>query len=373
MQVPATHSTEQAWLAAIVAHSEDAIIAKNLEGVVTGWNAAAERLFGYSSAEMLGRPLTVIFPASRLHEETMILDRIARGERVDHYETERQHRNGRIFPVSVTVSPIRGADGKLVGASNITRDLTEREANERRVRELQSELVHVQRLSELGQFVSALVHEVNQPLTAITNYVNACRRLAATGNSPAIVTALERLGDQTQRMRNVVQRIRDFVKKRDIEVRAENLAEVVREAVELTRDSARGEDFDVTTDVHPALRVEVDRVQVQQVLFNILRNGIEAMQGQPRREINIAVRPSDSAMVQVSVADSGPGLSDEVQRRLFQPFVTTKPNGMGVGLSVCRTIIEAHGGRLWAESAVHAGAVFRFTLKASAELQDPAA
>ena len=124
MQVPATHSTEQAWLAAIVAHSEDAIIAKNLEGVVTGWNAAAERLFGYSSAEMLGRPLTVIFPASRLHEETMILDRIARGERVDPYETERQHRNGRIFPVSVTVSPIRGADGNLVGASNITRDLT---------------------------------------------------------------------------------------------------------------------------------------------------------------------------------------------------------------------------------------------------------
>jgi PAS domain S-box-containing protein len=240
MQVPATHSTEQAWLAAIVAHSEDAIIAKNLEGVVTGWNAAAERLFGYSSAEMLGRPLTVIFPASRLHEETMILERIARGERVDHYETERQHRNGRIFPVSVTVSPIRGADGNLVGASNITRDLTEREANERRVRELQSELVHVQRLSELGQFVSALVHEVNQPLTAITNYVNACRRLAATGNLPAIVTALERLSDQTQRMRNVVQRIRDFVKKRDIELRAEHLAEVVREAVELTRDSARG-------------------------------------------------------------------------------------------------------------------------------------
>jgi two-component system, LuxR family, sensor kinase FixL len=363
MQVPAQNTTQQAWLAAIIEGSEDAIIAKDLAGIVTGWNAAAERLFGYSSVEMLGCPLTVIFPASRLHEETMILGRIARGERVEHYETERQHKDGRIFPVSVTVSPIRNAEGDLVGASNITRDLTEREAQERRVRELQSELVHVQRLGELGQLVSALAHEVNQPLTAITNYLNACRRLAAAGNLAAITPALQKIADQTQRTHEVVQRIRAFVKKRDIELRAENLSEMVSEAVELTRDSTRGEGVKLRTKVSAAVRVEADRIQVQQVLFNLMRNGIEATQGRPRREISIDAVAMELGIVRVSVADSGPGLAAEVQSRLFQPFVTTKPNGMGVGLSVCHAIIEAHGGRLWAENAANAGAVFRFTLK----------
>jgi two-component system sensor kinase FixL len=365
--MPANHPTEQAWLAAIVECSEDAIIAKDLQGAVTGWNAAAERLFGYSSAEMLGRPLTAIFPADRLHEEAMILGRIARGERVEHYETERQHSSGRIFPVSVTVSPIIDADGRLVGASNITRDLTERRSHERRVRELQSELVHAQRLSELGQLISALVHEVNQPLTAITNYLNACRRLAAAGNLAAIVTAIQRIDDQARRTREVVQRIRDFVKKRDIELRTENLAEVVSEAVELTRDSARGEGVALQTEVPPEVRVEADRVQLQQVLFNLMRNGIEATRGCPRREIRVAVQAADPGMVQVSVADSGPGVPPELRSRLFQPFLTTKANGMGIGLSVCRTIVEAHGGRLWTEDAGDGGAVFHFTLKAAGE------
>ena len=270
---------EQTWLAAIVESSEDAIIAKDLRGIVTGWNAAAERLFGYGSAEMLGRPLTVIFPAHRLDEEAMILERIARGDRVEHYETERQRKDGGVFPVSVTVSPIRDADGNLVGASNITRDLSEREAHEARVRQLQNELAHVQRLTELGQFVSALVHEVNQPLTAMTNYLNASRRLIAAGNLAGVSGAIDRIEGQARRTREIVQRIRDFVRKRDLELRAENLAQVVDETIELTRNTARGDDFQVKTEVHPSVVVHVDKVQVQQVLFNLMRNGIEAMRG----------------------------------------------------------------------------------------------
>jgi two-component system sensor kinase FixL len=371
MDLPMNRYDEQAWLAAIVEGSDDAIIAKDLHGIVTGWNAAAERLFGYTSTEMLGHRLTVIFPADRLQEETMILDRITRGVRVEHYETERQHKNGRIFPVSTTVSPIRDADRRVVGASNITRDLSERQEQQKRVRELQSELVHTQRLSELGQFVSALVHEVNQPLTAINNYVSACRRLVAAGNLAAITTAIQRIEDQTHRTRDVVRRIRDFVRKREIALRPEDLADVVNEAVELTRDSARGEDVRLRTELPHAVRVEADRVQVQQVLFNLMRNGIEATQGCSRREISIIAQPAEQGMVQVCVADSGPGLAAAVQSRLFQPFVTTKPDGMGMGLSVCRTIIEAHGGRLWADApgdtGADTGAVFRFTLKAAGE------
>ena len=360
------NASEQAWLAAIIESSEDGIIAKDLGGTVTAWNPAAERLFGYAATEMLGQKLAVIYPPARAHEETEILARIARGERIEHYETERRHRDGRVFPVSVTVSPIRDAAGAVVGASNITRDLSERAAHAQRVGELQSELAHVQRLSELGQFVSALVHEVNQPLTAIGNYLGACRRLLATGNVAGVGAALDRVADQTTRTREIVQRIRDFVRKREMEMRTENLAAVVHEAIELTRSSARGEDVTVHAEVDPAAAVNVDKVQVQQVLFNLMRNGIEATQGHERREIRVAARPADAAMVEVSVADSGPGLSEEVRARLFQPFVTTKANGMGIGLSVCRTIIEAHGGRLWADDAAAAGAVFRFTLRLAA-------
>jgi len=364
MQAPDSHRSDHAWLVAIIESSDDAIIAKDLNGVVTAWNAAAEHLFGYTAAEMLGRPLTVIFPAHRAHEEATILQRIARGERIEHYETERRHKDGRSFPVSVTVSPIRNASGTITGASNITRDLSEREAHARRIRELQSELVHVQRLNELGLFLSALVHEVNQPLTAIRNYLGACRRLISAGNLSGVESALTRVEDQTKRTQDIVQRIRDFVRKRDIDMQAENLAELVREAIEITRASVRDDDISIIADIRPGASVHVDKVQVQQVLFNLMRNGIEAMHGRPKREIRIAACSTGDDMIEVSVADTGPGLPETVRDRLFQPFVTTKVTGMGIGLSVCRTIVETHGGRLWAEAASGEGAVFRLTLPA---------
>ena len=169
-------------LAAIVESSDDAIIAKDLNGVILSWNRAAERLFGYTASEMIGQPLTVIFPPDRIEEEAFILDRIRRGETVEHYETARRRKDGRIISVSATISPIRDASGKIVGASKILRDLTDRDARDERIQEFQAELAHVQRLTELGQVVSTLVHEVNQPITAIRNYLNACRRLVATGN-----------------------------------------------------------------------------------------------------------------------------------------------------------------------------------------------
>lgn len=363
---PKSQGSDQAWLAAIIESSDDAIIAKDLNGIVTAWNAAAERLFGYTAGEILGRPLTVIFPARRTHEEAAILQRIARGERIEHYETERSHKDGRIFPVSVTVWPVRDASGKLTGASNITRDLSERDAHARRIRELQSELVHAQRLNELGQFISALVHEVNQPLTAIRNYLGACRRLTAAGNLGGVESALTHVEDQAKRTQDIVQRIRNFVRKRDVDMRTENLAELVGEAIEITRASARGEDISIIADVHPGTSVHVDKVQVQQVLFNLMRNGIEAMHGRPKREIRIAARSAGDDMIEVSLADTGPGLPEAIRDRLFQPFVTTKETGMGIGLSVCRTIVETHGGRLWAEASSGEGAVFRLTLPASA-------
>jgi two-component system sensor kinase FixL len=351
-------------LAAIVESSDDAIIAKDLSGIVFAWNKAAERVFGYTAPEMIGQPLTVLFPPDRLGEEAFILDQVVHGERVEHYETTRCCKDGRVIRVSATISPIRDANGRITGVSKIVRDLTDRDVRDGHIHELQVELAHVQRLTELGQVVSTLVHEVNQPITAISNYVNACRRLAASGKHEQVQAALERIASQTTRAREIVHRIREFVIKRDVQMRAENLSHVIDEAIALTRASVRGRRLAFTVQMAPpGSRVEIDKVQVQQVLFNLLRNAIEAMQDQPRRELIVAANSAGPEMVEISVADTGPGLPEEVRANLFQPFITTKSNGMGVGLSVCRSIVEAHHGRLWADDNPGGGTIFRFTVR----------
>ena len=265
-------------LAAIVESSDDAIIAEGLNGVILSWNGAAERLFGYTASEVLGKSVTIIFPSDRLEEEARILSQIGRGERVDHYETARRRKDGQIIHVSVTASPIRNASGTVTGVSTTMRDLTGRNIRDQRILELQAELAHVQRLNELGHVVSTLVHEVNQPLTAISNYVNACRRLIKTGDQERIQSVLQRITDQTNRTRGIVERIRDFVKKRDVQMRAETLSQVIEEAITLTRASVRdrGLRLTVATDP-PKVQAEIDKVQVQQVLFNLLRNAIVAI------------------------------------------------------------------------------------------------
>jgi two-component system sensor kinase FixL len=354
---------ERSWLAAIVESSDDAIIGKDLQGSVFAWNKAAERLFGFTAEEMIGGPITRIFPSERLDEEFVILERIGRGERIEHFETERVHRDGRTMRVSVTTSGLRDRAGRIIGASTIMRDLSERHLQALRLQELQSQLAHIQRLNELGQFVSALVHEVNQPLTAMTNYVRACERLLSAGNVKGAELALKRIGEQTLRTTEIVQRIRNFVRKRELQVEAEPLVKVAEDAVTLMRTSLRGEAVPVELQIGTDTSVEIDRIQIQQVLFNLVRNGIEAMRDSPNRRIVIAAQEVAEGMVEVAVSDSGPGLSDVVRTTLFQPFVTTKSEGMGVGLSVCRTIVEAHGGRLWVDDPSETGTTFRFTLR----------
>jgi two-component system, LuxR family, sensor kinase FixL len=365
MNFNGTHGPDDArlHLAAIVESSEDAIVSKDMHGIVMSWNRAAERLFGYSASEIIGQPITTIFPADRVGEEAAILTRIVRGERLEHYKTMRRHKDGRTISVSVTISPIVDANRNVVGASKIIRDLTERDERDRRIQDLQMELAHVQRLTELGQVVSALVHEVNQPLAAIRNYVNACQRLIASGKQEQVQGGLKLIGDQIDRARQIVERIREFVKKGDAQMRAEHLPDVIQEIIMLTQASVREEGVRVATQLDPmASAAQINKVQVHQVLFNLLRNGIEATQGQLRRQLTVATRPADSDMLEISVADTGSGLPEEIRGRLFQPFVTSKANGMGVGLSVCRTIVETHGGRLWAEDNPGGGTVFRFTV-----------
>jgi two-component system sensor kinase FixL len=478
-------------LAAILEAAEDAIVSTTLDGLVTSWNRAAERLFGYRAEEMLGRPVAPIEPPGRAGEMTRILARIAAGERITQYETERRRKDGRIIPVALTASPIRDAEGRIVGASRITRDitalkdaeaarrdgagqlraildtvpdgmividergtiqsfsataermfgyaaaevlgrnvsllmpspyreqhdgylahyletgerriiglarvvagrrkdgtsfpielsvgevqgggqrlftgflrdLTERQRTLRRVQELQAELAHVSRLTEMGQMVSALAHEVNQPLTAAANYLEAGQRLLANlEGAVRVAPILDHAAAQIARAAAIIARLREFVRKGESARRPERLAAVIEEAAALALIGARERGVEVRMSTAPNLpAVPIDKVQIQQVAVNLMRNAIEAMADSARRELTIATGMADG-MVVVQIADTGPGIAPEVASRLFQPFVTTKPQGMGVGLWICRAIVEGHGGRLWTEPNPEGGTIFSFSV-----------
>ncbi len=478
----------------MVESSDDAIVGETLDGIVISWNAAAKRIFGYAADEMIGKPVSVLAPLGREDEMPRLLARIKVGERIEHYETERRHKDGRSIPISLSVSPILDDAGRIVGATKISRDignerrmrleleeregllrsiletipdalvvidergiiqsfsttaeqlfgfdssevcghnvkmlmpsphqenhddylrhymttgerriigigrvvaglrkdgttfpmelsvgevmqggrrlftgfvrdLTQRQTTERRIQELQSELLHVSRLTEMGQMASGLAHELNQPLTAASNYLQALRRLMARGDGASLARAdgaAEKAVDQVGRAGEIIRRLREFVKKSTPERREENVLTLIEEASGLALIGAREQGvavrFRTAPDLPPA---HVDKVQVQQVLVNIIRNAVEAMQASARRDITIETGLDEDGLIRIAILDTGPGISPEIMERLFQPFVTTKPQGMGVGLSLCRAIVEAHGGRLWAERNPEGGTIFCFTV-----------
>jgi C4-dicarboxylate-specific signal transduction histidine kinase len=250
--------------------------------------------------------------------------------------------------------------------SQLKTEIAERERSDIRLHDLRLELFHAARLSEAGQMTAALAHELNQPLTAATNSVNAARRLLSQGDSRTIGTVreiMEEAAADTLRAGQIIRRLRDFVVRREVEMKEESVRSIVNDACAFTLADAK------TSGVRVALlfdanasHVLADRVQIQQVLTNLLRNSIEAMAGTKRREIAVTTALIDEETVEIAVADRGTGVAKDVADRLFEPFVSTKSTGMGLGLSICRSIVEAHGGRLRSEPNPGGGAIFRFTL-----------
>ena len=357
------------YLASIVESSDDAIIGKTLDGIVTSWNEAAESIFGYAPHEMIGRPITLLHPPDRLQEASTILDRLRRGERIRHYQTVRRRKDGSEMEVSLTISPILNASGQIVGVSKIVRDITTERRSQARIHELQAELVHVARLSTMGQMASAIAHELNQPLTAVANYVGALSRLLATGNAdPArMLDIVERVRQQTTRAGDVIRRLRDHVAKRNTMRLREDVNAIVKEAVELGLVGTRHQGVLTTISLDESVGTAlIDRIQLGQVIINLVRNAVEAMEGTDRRELIVATR-SDEQGIEIVVSDNGPGIAPEVAERLFQPFVTSKASGLGLGLSICREIIETHGGQLTASPGEAGGAAFTIRLPHPAE------
>jgi two-component system sensor kinase FixL len=342
-------------------------------GIIQLFSTAAERLFGWSELEAIGQNVSILMPEpDRTRHDSYIaryrstndphiigIGRIVTGKR----------RDGTTFPMHLSIGEMQsGGEPYFTG---FVRDLTEHQQTQARLQELQSELVHVSRLSAMGEMASALAHELNQPLAAISNYMKGSRRLLAGSvdpNTPKVESALDRAAEQALRAGQIIRRLRDFVARGESEKRVESLSKLIEEAGALGLAGAREQNVQLRFSLDPgADLVLADRVQIQQVLVNLFRNALEAMAQSPRRELVVTNTPVADDMIEVEVSDTGTGFQDDVIPNLFQTFFTTKDTGMGVGLSISRSIIEAHGGRMWAESNASGGATFRFTLPAADE------
>jgi two-component system sensor kinase FixL len=227
--------------------------------------------------------------------------------------------------------------------------------------------VHISRLTAMGEMAATLAHELNQPLSAIANYMKGSRRLlenASQDNIALVRDAMDKAAGQAVRAGDIIRRLRDFVARGESERGTENARKLIEEASALALVGAKNLGVRTRFDFDPKVElVMVDKVQIQQVLLNLMRNAIEAMEGLPTRELTVSALATDADIVTINVADTGSGIAPEIADQLFQPFITTKRTGMGVGLSICRTIIEAHGGQIWVEPNPKGGSIFRFTLR----------
>jgi len=360
----------EARLRSILETVPDAMIVIGENGSILSFSAAAERLFGYTAEEVRGSNVNVLMPSPYREEHNHYLSRYgSTGER-RIIGTGRivvgQRKDGTTFPMELAVGEVLLGDKREY--TGFARDITQRTQSERRLQSVQAELAHVSRLTEMGQMAAGLAHEINQPLAAIGNYVAACQRLLDRGKPDEAIAAAQKAGDQVRRAGEIIRRLRDFVRRNDGEKRLEPLAAVIEEATALGFAGMKSLGVHVELRIAPdASEAFIDKVQIQQVLVNLIRNALEAMAGRARRELAISTAPRDRDWIEIRVVDTGPGLAAAVREQLFQPFVSTKAGGMGVGLSLCRSIIEAHGGDLIAgNNEGDGGATFVMTLPRAA-------
>ena len=356
----------QSRLRSILDTVPDGIVVIDGQGSIQSFSPAAERLFGYAESEVVGSNVSLLMPSPYREGHDGYLNRYREtGERriigIGRVVVGLR-KNGETFPMELQVGEFESGGARFF--TGFVRDLTEQQHAQRRSQDLQSELFHAARLSVMGQMASTMAHELNQPLTAVINYLEAARHLLETApvHPERAADLMQRAVAQAERAGGVIRQLRQFVTKGDSERRPENLNKLVEEALTLAMVGARQSGVRVALELARNLPpILVDGVQIQQVVVNLVRNAIEAMAECDRRELVIGSRLL-AETVEISVADSGPGIVPEAADRLFKPFVTTKKTGMGLGLSICRDIIEAHHGRLTNAPRPEGGTVFHISL-----------
>ena len=360
--------TDAADLHALIDTAPDAMIIIDAGSRILSFSRGGERMFGYLEKELLGENVSVLMPSPDRERHDGYIERFLKtGEAriigIGRVTTARA-RDGSTFPIDLSVGEVGLANQRVfVG---YIRDLTENREVEERIHTLQADLAQVSRISSLGTLATSIAHELNQPLTAVTNYVQAARDLLdepTPANLALVREALDETASESLRAGQIVRRLRKFITRGESTRELSSLARVVKEstALALVNGDGKGLDLEVQLDAdHDS--VLVDPVQIQQVLVILIRNALEAMQGSTTNRLRITSEPFEDGMVLISVSDSGPGLDPHVAERLFHPFVSTKASGMGLGLSISQTIINAHNGKIWAEPSDLGGTTFHLTI-----------
>jgi PAS domain S-box-containing protein len=362
--------TPQALLSAIVESSGDAIVSKTLEGIITSWNPAAESMFGYSAAEAVGRSIRLIIPDDRQDEEDYILTQVRRGEKIVHFETVRQTKDGRNLDISLTVSPIRDSAGRVVGASKIARDITENKRLQQQTEELlrreQSALKELaQALTARDEFIAVAAHELRNPLHIFRLTLELLRRIAGDRARYAqMPRVIERASAHLSRLTALVDRLLDVTRIRaggfDLYLQPVDLGKLVSDVA--ARFSGEHVTLSVSLNVESSLHGLWDKLRLEQAVTNLISNAIKYGQGKP---VAIRAYKADRQAL-VAVRDEGAGIPPEHLTRIFDQFERLSGNGngegWGLGLWITKRIVEAHGGTVQAESWIGRGSVFTIRL-----------
>lgn len=354
-------SEKQAMLAAIIGSSDDTIVSKTLEGKITSWNRSAERMFGYSEQEALGQHISMIIPPDRLNEETFIIGEVSQGKKVDHFETVRVAKGGRLVPISLSVSPIIDKNGQVIGASKIARDISEHLAVQEEKARLYDEIKALN--DKKDEFIGLASHELKTPLTSIQGYLQILNNDMSEERRKEF---LKRTGQQVKKLNNLVSDLLDISKieagKLQFNPSAFDLSQVTRDAIDLITYSNNSHKLRLETDLDK-LVIHGDAQRIEQVILNLLTNAIRYAPGSDEVVVQLS---QESGLAKVSVRDRGIGIPADKLEHIFSRFyrVTENKNvsGLGLGLYLSKQIIDRHQGRIWAESVVGEGSVFYFTL-----------
>jgi len=364
----ATLTERELHIQSILDTVPDATVVIDARGIMESFNTSAVRQFGYAVEEVVGRNVSMLMPTPYREQHDGYLHRyLTTGEKriigIDRVVVGRR-KDGSTFPMKLAVGQVKV--GERTYFTGFIRDLTEREESQAKLDQAGNELIRLARVNELGEMASTLAHELNQPLSAIANYVQGCRRLLERiddEHAARMRGALDETAKQALRAGDIIRHLREFVTRGDTERHPEDIKKLIEEAGALALVGSRERGIKSVFEFGLEHNVVIaDRVQIQQVLINLMRNAMEAMRDSKVKELTVTTRRDGAERLQVEVADTGPGIADDIAPRLFQPFVTSKANGMGVGLSISRRIIESHGGELVVRRNEAGGATFTFTL-----------